>query len=85
MLRITVELLPQGDESRARHLATATITNDASGDQRSGNYVVKLSKSGAPRSIWRTGRVEGFPRLRKTAWDLLYLALKATIGERHAG
>lgn len=83
MLRITVELLPLGDETRARHLGTAIIANDATGSRARGNYTVRLSKRGQPKSVWRRGRVEGFPRQRLGAWDLLYLALRATVGDRY--
>lgn len=38
MLRITIELLPHGDASRARKLGEMTIANDATGSQSVGNY-----------------------------------------------
>ena len=84
MIRVTVELVPHGDESRKRHLGTAVIVNDATGTHWTGNYRVVLSKMGRPDEFWRRGGVEGFPRLRLGAWDLLYRALRETVGSRNA-
>lgn len=84
MLRITVELLPKGDASRSRHLGTAYITNDGSGDTQHGNYTVVLSKWDKPSAVWREGRVEGFPRRSRGSWDLLFRALRACVGVRNA-
>ena len=82
MIRITVEMLPKGDESRKRHLGTAVIGNDGTGTRTRGNYRVRLSRRGQPDSTWKSGSVEGFPRTRLGAWDLLLFALVATIGKR---
>lgn len=83
MIRITVELLPHGDESRKRHLGTAEIVNDATGTAEAGNYTVRLSKWGRPSQTWKSGRVEGFDRARLGAWDLLcWGLLSCGIGER---
>ena len=38
MIRITVELVPHGDESRARVLAHGIIANDGTGTLERGNY-----------------------------------------------
>lgn len=83
MIRITVELLPGGDASRARHLGTATIANDATGDARTGNYVFTLSKWGRPKVVWKRGAVRGFPRLARGPWDLLYLCLAEVVAVRN--
>ena len=82
MLRITVELLPNGDESQKRHLGTAEITNLGSGDDKTGNYEVRLSKWGNPSQMWKCGELKGFPRQQLGPWDLLSLCLVATIGDR---
>lgn len=82
MIRITIELLPKGDETKKRHLGTAEIAN-IGGSLTSGNYAVKLSKWGNPKSTWRSGSVEDFPRQRLGAWDLLYRALRNTVGKRN--
>lgn len=88
MLRVTVELVPRGDESRAKKLCVGVIFNDITGTLTSGNYGVKLSRQGIgektfeTRTPWRQGRVTGFPRKRLNSWDLLYRALQSTVGER---
>ena len=83
MIVVTVELLSAVTGART-HLGTAVIANDGRGTVTSGNYDVRLSKRGRPADIWRRGRVEGFPRKRLGAWDLLYRALRATVGGRNA-
>lgn len=83
MIRVTVELLPQGDESRKKHLGTAIIANTGSGNVTRGNYTVSLSMRGKPNTIWKRGEVRGFPRKRLGAWDLLYLALHSVVGNRN--
>lgn len=82
MLRITVELLPNGDESRKSHLGTAEIINIGSGDSETGNYKVRLSKWGDPSKVWKSGELQGFPRQQLGPWDLLSLCLVATLGDR---
>lgn len=43
-----------------------------------------LSKAGqAVSQVWRKGRVEGFPRKNRGGWDLLFLALRACVGDRN--
>ena len=82
MIRITIELLPKGDESRKRHLGTMTIANDATGYSTVGNYRVWLSRRGQPDRQWKVGRVVGFPRKKLGPYDLLYWALMQTVAER---
>lgn len=83
MIRITVELLPGGDASQAKHLGTATIWNDGSGDVEIGNYGATFSKWGRPGEVWKRGTVKNFPRHGRGPWDLLYLALKSAVGTRN--
>lgn len=81
MLRVTIELVPWGLESQKRVLATAEIINDGSGTRTRGNYVFRLfDRAGR---LWKSGRVEGFPRQRLLAFDLLFRALKNAIGDRN--
>lgn len=57
MLRVTIELLPGGNEDRARTLGMIEIANDGTGTQQTGNYVAVLKKtapfSGALKAKWR--------------------------------
>lgn len=82
MIVVTVELWPLGDQSRKRHLGTAKIANTGRGSQSVGNYTVWLSKTGRQAECWKTGALKGFKRLKFGAWDLLALALIATLGDR---
>ena len=38
MLRVTIELVPYGDETRAREIYTCDIVNDGFGDKDTGYY-----------------------------------------------
>ncbi len=78
-----MELWPYGDKSKARHLGTAWIANDASGDRNTGHYWVKLFSRGKQKRLWKEGTVHDFPRLRLTAWDLLYRSLRNILGSRN--
>lgn len=79
MLRVTIELLPHGSESRTRLLGTAYIVNDGFGSENSGNYQVTLSRRGGKEY---KGEVTDFPRKRLGPWDLLFQALAVTVGSK---
>ena len=85
MIKITMELWPFGQELGKRHLGTAVIGNDATGTAFTGNYNIILSKAGKGMedAVWKRGRVKGFKRKKKLAWDLLYLALRDIVGDRN--
>jgi hypothetical protein len=89
VIRVTVELISAVHPARSRVLGIAEIANDGETSRAShgarGSYTVRLSKRAPQTShTWRRGRVENFPRRRLGAWDLLYRALRATVGERNA-
>lgn len=79
MIRITIELVPHGDESRAKVLHVGLIANNGKGTQSRGNYWFELSQRGS-RKVWRKGPVEGFPRRSRGAWHLLHRVLEEAIG-----
>ena len=81
MLRITIELVPLGIESRARVIATGTIANTGTGTPTSGDYRIELRDAAGRK--WKSGHIEGFPRKRLLAWDLLYRALRKLVGNRN--
>ena len=92
MLRCRIELVPRGDESRARLIGIVEIAN-VGGTREVGNYSVVLKKTppfpGALRAAWKRGllkgedddaiaaTVEGHHRTKRGSYDLLYRALKA--------
>jgi len=71
VIRVTVELVPRGDEKRARILCRGIIANDGSGTLRRGNYRFALSQQGRLTTKAREGEVNDFPRLSKNVWWLL--------------
>jgi len=86
MLRITVEMLPKGDEKRAYTICQGIIANDGTGDERTGNYEAAFTLWGSrlfqgrlEDRVWRHAEVRRFRR-PDGPWKLLYLALKNAIG-----
>ena len=81
MLRVTIELVPWGIESRAKVIATGTIANTGTGTPTSGDYRIELRDAAGRK--WKSGNVTGFPRKRLLAWHLLYRALEKLVGNRN--
>lgn len=82
MLMVRIELWPHGDESRKSVLGTAEIANTGTGTESSGTYRSRFSlKRPMP---WKLAGVEGFPRKRLNAWDLLYRLLHEAVGDRNS-
>lgn len=99
MIRCTIEILPAGDESKARTIGLVEIAN-VGGDLETGKYRAVLTKtppfSGALKAAWKRGFFEGedeniiaasvgaMSRDKRGSYDLLYRALKACgLGERN--
>lgn len=80
MLVIRMEIWPQGNEQKKETVATATIINDGSGDDRTGNYDVTLYNG---KRRWKTSRVESFPRKKLIGWDILARALHDMLAKRN--
>lgn len=59
MYRVTVELIPHGDEQRKRTVATMEIANDLTGDEITGNYKYRLweAERGAYAPAQKDGRI----------------------------
>jgi len=80
MIRVTVELVPFGIEDQKITLTQATVWNDLSGTEKSGNYGYQLMtcsrKKDQPRHVYKSGSIEGFPRLQKSVWWLLWYVMK---------
>lgn len=87
MIVVKVELWPLGDESRAKDLGKAHI-DLRSQEDGVGSYRVRLLKgahySPRPGTLYKSGEVPAFPRedRRWGPWELLALALEATVGPR---
>ena len=79
MLKITIELLPGGDETKSRVLGEATIVNDETGTLTRGNYKALFMTYLNPEQTksWQdVVLVNGFVRQVRSCWDLLYEALR---------
>ena len=71
-LRVTIELIPRGDEARTRKIAVVNIENDGTGTQERGNYIVRAE--GQTLGGWdefARERVTNVPRA-----DYLYAVLE---------
>lgn len=82
MLVIKIELWPGGDESRKRLLHEGRIWRHATLGPY-GNYRYTFSQANKTKRLLREGGIEGFPRKRLSAWDLLFRCLKEAFGERN--
>lgn len=83
---VKIEVWPGGDEARGREIGRAVITNlGGKREDAIGNYSVQLMRSSerATPGVWRSGSVRDFPRKKLSVYDLLFCALRATIGYRN--
>lgn len=76
MIRVTIELLPGGWEGNKREIGRLEIVNDGTGDSVRGNYYSRMFRKGSSSTVTRRGEVKNFARLSRTAYELVYLALK---------
>lgn len=83
MLRVTVEIVPFGEESRAREIGRMVIANTADHPNRpaQGNYsaqILTIARNGDIHA--NTRRILDFDRLRGNVWRLIHAVLVA-LGE----
>jgi len=83
MIRVTVELVPHGDEERKREIGRLEIANDGSGDEETGNYTGRLFAEYTPEE-GRRGRLFSFARQRQSVWSLIGGFLKLWGHTRHS-
>lgn len=90
VIHIKIELWPMGDRKRAKILQEGIIHNTG-GTDSIGEYEYLFSKQGGfkgdiatidVKNVLRRGKIEGFPRLRLYAQDLLLRALTIAFGDR---
>jgi hypothetical protein len=70
MLRVTIELVPFGDESRAREIGTMLIANDGEGTHAKGDYAYVYGYTDRRNVRFSTGTVKSFYR-NQGAWALI--------------
>ncbi|OQB10144.1 MAG: hypothetical protein BWY21_00520 [Parcubacteria group bacterium ADurb.Bin216] len=68
MIRVTVELVPFGEESQKKVIGTMKIINDATGSREMGNY--KYSIQNEAGDTVESGVYKGFPRALRI-WRLI--------------
>lgn len=93
MIRVTIELFPHGRVDRAKTLGIIDIANDGSGNSNTGNYNFYAWDRGTDKNLPHTrenlkkakwaGYLEGFPRKRLLAFDLLFRCLRMLFGDRN--
>ena len=66
MIRVRVELVPNGNESESREIAQMVIANDSTGDSNISNYGYVYSD----KFDFHEGAVFNFPR-RMGIWELI--------------
>lgn len=83
MIRITVQLIPHGDESKARNLGTMEIANDGAGTLDVGDYdgILHAEYTGPSGRI---GRVVQFNRRKQSVWSLVGAFLKLWGHTKHS-
>lgn len=69
MLRVTIELVPYGNEDEASKIATMLIANDGTGTYKTGNYAYAYEYSDRPDDP-EIGLINRFPR-NEGAWALV--------------
>ena len=81
-IRVTMEIIPRGDESRRFVAGVLEIENDGTGDNETGNYKMRLSgpvKDGdvsIMNDYWQVGELRQFRRNRGW-WSCVREALNA--------
>jgi hypothetical protein len=80
---VKCELWPMGDESNARELTRAYISNDnktsAQTQGTHGSYDARFMQSVHfnPKKVWKAGRAENIHRTKCGVWDILYVCLRS--------
>ncbi len=75
MIRVTIEMVPKGQEDKKKLVGICEIWNDGSGTLDYGNYRYRITKEDQNVNL-TIGEVKQFQRLTKSSWHLLYECLK---------
>ncbi len=82
MLRVTVELVPFGDEQHKRKIAEMVIANDMSGGYDTGGYQAWTAADDWSGDKAMFGKLDKFNR-RLSVWELIRLVLECIRLEKH--
>ena len=72
MIRVTVELVPQGVEHEKTEIGYMKITNNMTGTPEKGNYTICIGVQGKNVVVHE---LNGFERLERDVFDLIKEAL----------
>jgi len=72
LIKITIEVIPFGQEYLREIIAIGSIINNGSGDIKYGNYTYKFYSED---KLWREGKIKKFFRLDQNVWKLLQKCL----------
>lgn len=81
MLRVTVELVPFGQEDKARKIGEMVIGNDLGYDETGHSYQAMLAPDDWNDTPAKYMRLKGYDR-SQSVWDLIFLLLKGR-NKRH--
>lgn len=78
MLRITIDLVPFGDESRVRRIGSAYIANISSSIGEVSDYRFRFEQGPWQGRVYGpyVGRIQNWPRKYRCAWSLVQEALR---------
>lgn len=82
MIIVELWMWPHGDRTKKYPLGAGMIVNDGSGTTTRGNYVGGFGgKNGS--EVGDRCNIKDFPRKKSHAWDLVFRALRASVGHRN--
>lgn len=93
MIRVTIEMVPRGDESAKYVMGTMEIANEGTTtlqDKTRGDYLARIQQvrhgpHAQMRKSWREVQLYGFPRKYLGVYDLIYQVLHEAVGARNQG
>jgi hypothetical protein len=83
MLVIKIELWPHGDETKKELIGYASLVNDGTGTNQTGNYDFTIFKNKGKNKVTTKSRVTAFRRLWYGPWKLLYLSLQDVFEDKN--
>lgn len=82
MLRVTIELVPYGDETRKKKIGEMVLANDGDGTGKKGNYEAWTAADDWSKEPARYGVLKNYDR-SQSVWELMRLMLEAIRLEHH--
>lgn len=82
MLRVTIELVPFGDEAKKRKIGEMVIANTGKNPDGTFSYAAWTAKDQHSQESGLFGRLLSFDR-RQSPWELIRLILEAIRLEKH--